>query len=391
MNTASAYRPALVLWVVSLYMLRMLGIFLLLPVLALYASGLPHATPLLVGLSLGLYGLSQALAQLPLGFLSDRLGRRAILLVGLLLFVLGSVVCAKAASIWGLLSGRAIQGAGAIGSTLLALIGDVIPREKRTKTMAFVGMSIGFSFLLGMTVGPWCAAHFGVPSLFVVCASLGVLALCSVYVFAPNYAERGVRNQVVPWLSIVIDSRLWRLNLSIGVTHALLTAVFVAIPVELIHQGISQVHQGWVYLSASLMGFVLGVPVVLRLERKGKVRQALWMAILFLMLAQGVWCLSETSQSWIAGLVCFFLGFNALEALLPSLVSQCAPVEHKGVASGIYSTFQCFGIFLGGAWGGLSANPGFDHLFLGALLVTILWGLCMWTFPKVVNDATGTA
>jgi len=342
----------------SLYMVRMLGLFMVLPVLALYTKELGNATPLLIGVALGIYGLSQACLQLPLGMLSDRIGRKPVILGGLVVFLLGSLLAAAADDIYGIIAGRALQGAGAIASTLMALLGDLTREQNRTKAMASVGASIGVSFALALVIGPWISAWAGLSGLFLVTAVLaGVGLFLTLYVVpTPLTVKHHAVSTPTPALlgEILRNRQLLRLDAGVFTLHFVMTASFVAVPFVLqdsLH--IAHESHGTVYL-ALLAGSFLGmVPFMVIAERRRRVKPFFLgaVALITLALAQLPWA-QHSLPATMAFLFLYFLAFNFLEASLPSLVSRATRRDNRGTATGVYSTFQFLGAFCGGSGGG---------------------------------------
>ncbi|MDM3872408.1 MFS transporter [Porticoccus sp. W117] len=373
--------------IAGLYGLRMLGLFMVLPVLALYVEDYQAATPLLLGFALGVYGLTQALLQIPLGLASDRLGRKPIIVGGLLLFVGGSVLAAEAESIYGLIAGRALQGAGAIASTLMALVADVTREQNRTKAMASIGGSIGFAFLLAMILGPWISTQFGgVEAVFWVTAFLGVLGVLWAQwrLPAPQMGAVNRETQAVPAMisGVLKDVRLLRLDLGIFTLHLLLMAGFVAIPTVLTDSlQIPVESHWWVYLLLLGGSFFAMIPAIIAAERGGHMKPVFLAAIALAALSLGGFSLGfERGAAVALGLLfLFFVAFNLLEASLPSLVSKTAPAGTRGTAMGVYSTSQFLGAFVGGVLGGwLLPLYGVAGLFAVLALMTLLWLLVVF-------------
>jgi predicted MFS family arabinose efflux permease len=359
----------------------MLGLFMLLPVLALYAADFEHSSPALIGLALGIYGLSQALLQIPFGMLSDRIGRKPVIYGGLLLFGLGSVVAATAVSIWGVILGRAMQGSGAIASTILALLSDLTRDEQRTKAMAFIGMSIGLTFAAALLIGPWVAVSYGIRGIFWLTALLalggiGIMAWLVPAVTQPARFNGDTSTAMRFARRVLIDRELLRLNLGIFSLHFILTASFVALPLMLRDTLHLQVHQHpWVYLSVLGGSFVAMVPLLIYAERRQKVVQVFLLAIAMLAIAALMMALWGSQRMvLLAAMFVFFMAFNLLEANLPSMVSKKAFPGGKGTAMGVYSTFQFIGAFLGGSIGGwMMGALGFEGVFTVCALITLLW------------------
>ncbi|MDV6320459.1 MFS transporter [Chromohalobacter sp. HP20-39] len=371
----------------SLYATRMLGLFMVLPVLALYADDLDGATPLLVGMALGGYGLTQAILQIPFGLLSDRFGRKLIISIGLLLFLLGSVVAAQATSIGWVIAGRCLQGSGAVAGAIMALLADQTREEVRTAAMATIGLSIGIAFGVAMVVGPLVADPFGLAGVFwftAVLAAVGLLVLWRLVPRAPRLvSHRDVGLDRTQLRGMLARRDLLRLDFSIFALHAILTACFVAVPFRLEALGIAAAHHGWVYLPIMALAFVAMVPLVIVAEKYRKMKPIFIGAVAWLTLClAGLVEFSDGRWALFSLLWGFFVAFNLLEATLPSMISKLAPAGAKGTAMGVYSTSQFLGAFLGGTAGGfLSQHFGLDAVFLGATLLGAVWLAIVWKMP----------
>lgn len=361
---------------------RLLGLFLILPVFALYAEGLEGYTPFLAGLALGVYGLTQALLQIPFGMASDRLGRRRVIAAGLVLFAAGSVIAALADNIVGVVAGRALQGAGAISAAVVALVADLTREEVRTKAMALIGITVGTSFLGSLLLGPVLNAWIGVPGIFWLTAVLAGVGLVVLYTAVPVVAagrpaarERPVLREL---LLVLRNPALLRLDFGIFVLHAVLTATFVVLPVTLVRYAGLPGERHWsVYLPLMLASVVFLFPLVAAAERPRGFRPVFAGSVLALALAQGALYAGHGEFAVLLGaLFLFFTGFNVLEASLPSLVSKTAPAAAKGTAIGVYSTFQFFGAFAGGALAGwMHGRFGLASVYAGAGLLLAAWFL----------------
>lgn len=356
----------------TVYALRIFGLFLILPVFALYAADLEGHTPFLVGLALGAYGLMQALLQFPFGSASDRLGRKPVIVVGLLIFALGSAVAALADSIWGVILGRAIQGAGAIPAVAMALLSDVTRETQRTKAMAAIGGSIGAAFIVSMVLSPLLEARIGVDGMFWLMAAAALAAIPLVWLGVPTPTRAAPPTQKLR----LADGQLLRLDAGIFVLHFALTALFVVLPLALVQRtGIAAPEHWKIYLGVMLASLVAMVPLVLYAHRRARTRGVFVGAIGVLLVAECGFFLFDTAL-WplVASLTLFFTAFNLLEALLPAWVSRIAPPQAKGAAMGVYSTAQFLGAFAGGALGGLVQG-----LFgLEAVFVLVGAGLLLW-------------
>lgn len=340
--------------IASIYALRMFGLLMLVPILSLYAHTLAGATPFLIGVALGCYGLTQALLQIPFGTLSDHYGRKRIMAIGLFLFAGGSIIAALSTSIWGLILGRSLQGTAAIGSASMALLADLTRDDQRVKAMAVIGITMGFSFSFAMILGPLLNRWLSVPSIFWLTFLFAILALFILRLWVPNpdkiiYEDRNVRNIT----ALLANFQLLRLNFGILFLHAILTANFVVLPFILHNLGLNFQEQWQIYLPALLLTFITVVPL-LKFTRSSKQIQLIFLtAIVGLLLAELLlWQWQYTAWQIIFDLWLFFTAFTLIEAIIPSLVSQLAPIQYRGTAMGINSTFQFFGIFMGGAGGG---------------------------------------
>jgi MFS family permease len=354
-------------------MIRMFGLFALLPVLSVYAAGLQGATPLLIGLAVGGYGLTQAALQIPLGALSDRFGRIPVILAGLAIFAAGSIVAAQSDSIHGVIFGRLLQGAGAVSATLAALLADATREQVRTRTMAIFGVGIGFSFLVALVVGPLIAATTGVRSLFWLAAILaGVAAL--LLVALPRGIQKPSRSGNLNLLASIRPDLL-RLDAYIFVLHTLLTASFVALPFLLRNElQIAMTSQWKIYVVALLLSLVATVPLIVADERRGK-RWTLTLAIVLIIAGELLLGFAGFSAwSVCIALAIFFGGFNFLEAGLPARLSIAAAGEVRGASFGVFSSSQFLGAFAGGLLGGrflAGGDPG--TVFLACAALAVLW------------------
>lgn len=359
---------------------RMLGLFMILPIFALAASQMPGASPSLIGLALGIYGLTQAALQLPFGWLSDRFGRKPIITLGLVLFAIGSVIAALSTSIYGIILGRALQGGGAIGSTLLALLADVTRDEERAKAMAVIGMTIGLSFSVALIIGPLVNSYFHLSGIFWLTAIFAVLSFILLYTAVPPapkvLIDPMIEAQASQISTLLKDPALARLNLGIFSMHAILTASFIAIPSVLLDSVKLSAHQQtFLYLAVLILSFVAMLPFLIFAEKQRRLKQVFLGAIFLIILTELVLLIFHQHLFLVAlALFVFFGAFSLLEASLPSLVSKIAPLQHKGSAMGIYSTAQFFGIFIGGSLGGVVLNHFGTHgIFLFCALIGLVW------------------
>ena len=363
-----------------LYATRMLGLFMVLPVLGLYASDYSGGSTLMVGLCLGIYGLTQGILQIPFGLASDRFGRKQLIIVGMLLFAGGSVIAALSESIYGVIIGRALQGSGAVASVIMALLSDVTREENRTRAMAAVGGSIGLSFALAMVLGPLVASHWGMPAIFWLTAILSGLGMLVLLLVIPNPSVNNAGPDVIPlpaMLSRVLrDPELWRLNLGIFVLHFAQMATWVSIPLLLEQDmGFARDDHWYLYLATMGGGFVLMVPFIWWGETRRKMKPVFVGAVAVLVVSEAIMANANNQLPIMAlGLLVFFIAFNLLEASLPSLVSKTCPAGIKGTAMGAYSTSQFLGAFAGGVVGGLMAHTfGLSAVFWIALVAALVW------------------
>lgn len=364
----------------GIYGLRMLGLFIILPVFALYAEHLPGGeSHLLMGIALGAYGLTQAILQIPAGWLSDRYGRKPVIYGGLVVFALGSFIAASADSIYWVIAGRAIQGAGAINAAVMALTADLTREEVRTRAMAMIGMTIGVTFSLSLILSPLLNGLLGVPGIF---AMTGVLALLAMLVVRFVIADPAITRfhsdteaSSKRFGEVLRNKDLLRLDFGIFTVHAVLMSVFMQVPFLLQADGL-EVSQHWkIYLLVMFAGFVLMLPLIVISEKMGKVKQVFLLAIALAAIAQAMLLFAQHSLWGVtAALLVFFTAFNVLEAKLPSLISIIAPLAARGTAMGVYSSVQFFGAFFGAAVGGaLMQFVGGNAVFVFGIVLLLLW------------------
>ncbi len=364
----------------SIFGLRLFGMFIILPVFALYAEKLPGWNLTLVGVALGAYGLTQAVLQIPFGWASDRLGRKPVMLAGLAIFAVGSVVCAVSEEPWAVILGRTIQGAGAISGVAIAMAADLTRPAQRTKAMAIIGSTIGVAFAASFVAAPFLKGVIGVPGIFALTGVLAVAATAVVAWVVPNPPAGHHAGPRVPLSGLLRDPELIRLNTGIFALHAVLMALWVVVPLALVRSGMPAASHWHVYLGAMGAGFLIMLPFV-AVRRIARHERAVFLGSVGILCA-GIVVLAGAHDrlAWlVAGLVIFFTAFNVLEAKLPALVSKAAPPSAKGAASGVYSSVQFLGTFVGGAAGGAVAQHfGPAALLGGCLAVSALWLAVAW-------------
>ncbi len=363
----------------SIYALRMLGLFMILPVLSLFAESLEGATPLLIGLAISVYGLTQAFLQIPFGLMSDQFGRKKIIILGLVLFAAGSVVAALSTTIYGVLIGRALQGSGAIAAAVMALAADLTEEVHRTKAMAMIGASIGMSFGVAVTLGPIIAGFSGIQGIFWLTAVLSFFAILVVLFIVPNPEHTKVHRDAEPVLSqfstVLKNKDLLRLDYGIFILHLILTASFMTVPLLLRDAGLVVKEHWMVYLPVLVTSMAVIVPFVIIAEKHRKMKPVFIGAVAAVCVANiGLFFFNSTLFALVAGLWVFFCGFNLLEATLPSLISKTAPGDMKGTAMGAYSSSQFMGAFIGGTAGGwIYGEWGASYVFLLCACAAATW------------------
>lgn len=378
----------------GIFALRMLGLFLILPVFALYAHDMAGATPLLIGIAVGAYGLTQAILQIPLGILSDRIGRKPVIFGGLVLFALGSLVAALAEDIGGVIAGRVIQGSGAIAAAVMALAADLTREEVRTRAMASIGVSIGIAFALALVWGPVLGHWIGVAGIFWLTAVLAVGGMLLLALVVPTPQRSSVHRDAGPvagQLGRVLRAReLVRLDLGVLILHMMMTSLFLVVPLALRNQGLDAVHHWWVYLPVLLLSMGAMVPFIIQAEGKGRMKPVFLGAVLALVLVlSGFYLLGAGLPSLAFFLFLFFTAFNLLEASLPSLISKIAPADAKGTAMGVFATSQFAGAFCGGLLSGwVHQYYGMDAVFLFCAVMAMVWFLVAWPMasPRPVSS-----
>lgn len=367
----------------AIFALRMLGLFLVLPVFALEAAGLPGGDdPALIGLAMGVYGLTQAVMQVPFGLASDRFGRKRIIVLGLLVFALGSMLAAAADSVQMLAVGRGIQGAGAVSAAVTALLADLTRDEVRTKGMALVGASIGLTFAVSLMAAPALAGWIGLSGLFALTAVLALLGIVVILSWTPAEPAQHADQPRGRLGDVWMHPDLWRLDLGVFVLHTVQMSMWVVVPGLLVRAGLEKAQHWHVYLPAVMASFLL-LGGLFALERRGHLLKVLRGAIGLLLAVQtAFWLIAPGAASlWVLGIVLFFffVAFNILEASQPSLISRMAPSHARGAALGVYNTLQSLGLFAGGALGGLLLKTGgATTVFAATAALSLLWLVLGW-------------
>ena len=373
-----------ILGVGGIFALRMIGLFMIVPVFSVYGDNYAHATPFLIGLAVGIYGLGQAIFQIPMSLAADKFPRKPIIFLGLILFALGGIIAANATDIYEVIIGRALAGSGAVSAVLMALLADVTREEVRTKAMATMGLTIATSIMLAFAFGPLLVGSLGISGLFWLTAGFAVLAMLLLF-FVPtplrvlqhNLDNKSIGRQLSDVLKI---ADLNRLHIGIFALHLTMTAIFVILPHQLNEvMGLSVRQQGLVYLPLLFIGFAVALPFIIIAEKKRKMRQVFLGAIALMTAALALLAIgSQVGVGIILGLLLYFMGFNLLEATIPSWISKRAPVANKATAMGLNSSSQFFGAFVGGAMGGLLLTQpnllawGILAVIMGASLLLII-------------------
>ena len=388
-STMSQEEKKASLGLAGIFSMRMLGLFMILPVMSLYTENLDGMTPLLLGLAISIYGLTQALLQIPFGLMSDRFGRKRIITIGLLLFVAGSIVAAMSTTIYGIIAGRALQGSGAVAAAVMALAADLTSEQNRTKIMATIGISIGVSFGIAMVLGPVMASFYGLSGIFWFTALLATVGIVILHTVVPQPRKISVHKDAEPIPAlmgkVLKDGQLLRLDIGIFCLHLVMTAMFVVLPLLLQGKlGIAADKHWMVYLPVLGLSVVAMVPFVILAEKKRKMKQVFVGAVGLLSIASmGLYIFSGSLWGMIGSLFVFFMAFNLLEATLPSLISKIAFAGGKGTAMGVYSSAQFFGAFCGGLMGGLVWDGyGLTSVFLVCSGILFIWFLIALTMQS---------
>ncbi|MGE9551857.1 MFS transporter [Erwinia amylovora] len=378
----------------TVFSLRMLGMFMVLPVLTTYGMALQGASETLIGLAIGIYGLAQAVFQIPFGLMSDRIGRKPLIVGGLLIFVLGSVIAACTTSIWGVILGRALQGSGAIAAAVMALLSDLTREQNRTKAMAFIGISFGITFAIAMVLGPIITHALGLHALFWMIALLAASGIVITLVAVPN-APNHVLNRESGMVKgsirkVLANSRLVKLNVGILCLHILLMSSFVALPGEFENAGFPAEQHWKIYLVTMLIAFCSVIPFIFYAEVRRKMKRVFVCCVALMLIAEVVlWGAGNHFWTLVVGVQLFFIGFNLMEAILPSLVSKESPPGYKGTAMGLYSTSQFIGVAIGGSLGGwVFGHFDAQTVFLVGAVIAVVWLLvsCTMQEPPYVSS-----
>jgi len=361
----------------SIFALRMLGLFMIVPVFAIYGQGYTGATPALIGLAIGIYGLSQAILQIPVSLLADRTARKPLIAIGLLIFALGGAIAAMSTSIWGVILGRAIAGAGAVSAVAMALLADVTREQHRNKAMAAMGMTIGLSFIIAFSLGPFLTKSVGLSGLFWLTSVAGVLAI-GLLGIVPTPLRLLKQNHLgfrIQLKSVLVLADLNRMHVSIFALHLLMTAAFVMLPQQLEQYAkIPVTHQGWYYLPLLLVGAMMTIPAIIIAEIKQQMRLIFIAAVGLIVVSLLVLMVEQNRVGMILGIGLFFVSFNLLEAMVPSWLAKRAPVAAKATAMGINASSQFLGAFAGGVLGGLMLTYTNSHVSWGILAgLSFVW------------------
>ena len=369
---------------ISLIMsVRMLGLFMLFPVMSVYAADYDNSTPFLVGMAIGIYGLTQALLQIPFGYFSDRFGRKPILITGLLIFFIGSIIAANTSNIILVVLGRALQGGGAISAVLMAFLADSVGEESRAKANAFVGFQIGIAFMLSLLIGPIITSKIGLQGLFWTIALLSIISMLIVLSLKHSKPIAYYKLSINAFKE-TLTKELVTLDFSIFSLHLILAAGFIVMPVLIVENHIASMVDNWqIYLPAILLSFIGMLPLIVISEKFKKTKYILLLSILLLISSQLIFFKSSLNfQIFIFTLTIFFIAFNTIEALLPSLLSRTASASKRGLAMGVFSTSQFLGTFFGGAIGGLIYDIyDLNSVFLFTIFVATSWWFLILFLP----------
>jgi len=367
---------------------RMLGLFMLFPVMSVYANKYENATPYFIGLAIGIYGLTQAFFQIPFGYMSDRFGRKPLLYTGLILFFLGSIIAANSNDIVYVIFGRAIQGSGAISAVLMAFLADSVAFQNRAKANAFVGFQIGLAFMISLLVGPTIASFYGVDGIFWIIALLSIISM-GIVVSLPYAKPVSYYRFSLKEFDKILNSELLILYFSAFCLHLILASGFLIMPLLLFENSIVSMTENWkLYLPAMFISFIIMIPLIILSEKLKKTKIVLLLSISLLVISQVLFLELKLSFAiFLFILSIFFIAFNTIEAILPSHLSKTASSSKRGLAMGVFSTSQFLGTFAGGAIGGLIYDIfNLNSVFLFTIFVAIIWWLVLLALPKYTNN-----
>ncbi|MCT7615289.1 MFS transporter [Aliarcobacter butzleri] len=365
--------------------LRFFGLFIVLPVISVYALSLDGANATLVGIVVGGYALTQVVFQVPFGVMSDKLGRKGTIITGLLLFATGSLICAVATDIYTLMLGRLLQGSGAIGAVVTAMISDLVKEHERSKAMALMGSFIGLAFAIAMLAGPLIGGFIGVPVLFYITM---FLALISIYILVKKVPNPPIithtYNDKLRLSDVLGNTNINRMNITNFLQKALMTFAFLVIPIILTKTyGWEKKELWYVYLPAMIFGLLSMAPAAIIAEKKGKFKEILALGILFFIISYLVIGFSSSSVVFVIGVVIFFIGFNMHEPIMQSLASKFAKVHQRGSVLGVFNSFGYLGTFVGGLLGGIMLdNLNLSTFSIIIAVICVLWGILILTMPN---------
>ena len=367
---------------------RFLGLFLLLPVLAPYVRKLEGSSPVLTGLAVGVYGLTQALLQIPFGYLSDKYSRKPVISFGLLIYALGSFLGGIAGNIWSMIFARFLQGAGAISSAAVALSADLIREEVRTVAFAHIGAAVGITFAFSLVLAPIIVGKFGVPFIFFLTGFLSILALLYLLFFIkePKRHEKEIEPFLKLLPQIVKDKNMLSIDLSIGILHMLLVSMFTVVPIELIEKFHIQKPEHWkIYLPVIIVSLIIMVPSIIIAEKRGRMKEVYLTGIFLILLGYISHTFVNNFYGVFSMLLLYFIGFHLLEPILPSLLTRFAGSERRGIAVGVYNTVQFIGAFLGGILGGIFLKYGINYMIVFNAFVSLIWLIFIFNWLRKVE------
>ncbi|PPI87710.1 MFS transporter [Candidatus Pantoea edessiphila] len=361
------------------FSLRMLGMFMVLPVLTTYGMSLHHANKTLIGIAIGIYGFTQALFQIPFGLISDRIGRKQLIFFGLSLLILGSLISANSYSIWGIIFGRALQGSGAISAVVMALLSDLTREQNLSKVTAYIGINFGITFAIALIISPIVTREFGLHALFWIITLFTIICIIIVMFFVPQETNHKFNREIGimsnSLLKILTNDKLIKLNISIFLLHTLLMCILIVLPNQLQYLGFPVSRHWEIYLITMIISFSLVMPIIIYAERNKCIRHIFLFGITIILLSE-IALRNSINSFWILiiGLQFFLFAFSLMEAIIPSLVSKESPLGYKGTAMGFYSTSQFFGVAFGssiGSW--ILTRFNIEGVFLFCILIAIFW------------------